>query len=279
MTTIGELVKSASQRLEAAGIDEPCANSEFAAAFVLNKKRTFIKAFGQTPVCAREEKKFNDIISRKIKGEPLAYIIGDAEFMGRVFAVNPDVLIPRPETEELILNSVNFLESAPKTILDLCAGSGCIAVSLSFIYPHAQITAADICERTLKVAQGNAKAHKSRVKFVKSDLFDAIDEQFDFIISNPPYIPSQDIESLAPQVKLEPRAALDGGAHGLEIIKRIIRAAPRYLNAGGLLALETGINEPEKVVKLFKEGVWSRPIIVKDNAGIDRFVFSRKIYG
>lgn len=279
MITIKQLVDGASKELELKGIDEPQAHAELIAAFVLNKSRTYIRAFGDNLIYDKEEKLFNKILKEKLSGKPLAHIIGEAEFMGRLFTVGPTVLIPRPETEELVEQSVKHLCGIkPDAILDMCSGSGCIAISLAFIFPQVQIIGADISKEALEVARKNSDNMNLglRVQFVQSDLFKNIKGGFDLIISNPPYIPTEVIKTLSPEVQSEPHIALDGGKDGLKIIKKIIDAAPSFLKEGGLLALEIGFGQSEKVLKFFSGQYWQTPFTGKDFAGIERFVFARK---
>ena len=279
MITVRQLVERAEQRLQAKGIGEPEAHAELIAAFVLNKSRTYIRAFGDNLIYDKEEKLFNKILEEKLSGKPLAHIIGEAEFMGRLFTVGPTVLIPRPETEELVEQSVKHIfGSKPDFILDMCSGSGCIAVSLAFLFPSAQVTGADISQGAIEVARKNASNMNlnKRVSFVQSDLFENIKGRFDLIISNPPYIPTEVIKTLSPEVQSEPHIALDGGSDGMDIIKKIILAAPVYLKEGGLLALETGYGQSQKVLQFFKEQYWQETFTGKDFAGIERFIFARK---
>lgn len=279
MITVRQLVERAEQRLQAKGIGEPEAHAELIAAFVLNKSRTYIRAFGDNLIYDKEEKLFNKILEEKLSGKPLAHIIGEAEFMGRLFTVGPTVLIPRPETEELVEQSVKHISgSKPDFILDMCSGSGCIAVSLAFLFPSAQVTGADISQGAIEIARKNASNMNlnKRVSFVQSDLFENIKGRFDLIISNPPYIPTEVIKTLSPEVQSEPHIALDGGSDGLDIIKKIILAAPVYLKEGGLLALETGYGQSQKVLQFFKEQYWQETFTGKDFAGIERFIFARK---
>lgn len=279
MITISQLIEEGKAKLTVAGIDEPDVHSELIAAFVLNKSRTYLRAFSQNLVYEKQEKLFKTILEEKLKGRPLAHIIGSCEFMGRLYQVSPTVLIPRPETEELIEQSLKQLKMRlPNTILDMCTGSGCIAISLAFLFHHAQITAVDISQEALDTALLNAKNLNvaKRINFVKSNLFKNIDKTFDFIISNPPYIPSDIIGTLSTEVLCEPRLALDGGKEGLDIIRKIVRESYNYLNSNGLLALEIGCGQAPKVVKFFKEDIWQTPQVIKDFAGIERFVFVRK---
>ena len=272
MITIKQLVDGAKERFDAKGVDEALAHAELIAAFAFNKSRTYIRAFGQNVVYEKEEKLFNKIVEEKLSGKPLAHIIGEAEFMGRLFSVGPTVLIPRPETEELVEETIKNLPlKRPSRILDLCSGSGCIAISLAFTFPSAEIIGADISPEALQVARKNAENMNlgKKVNFIQSDVFENISGEFDFIISNPPYIPTDVIATLSPEVRNEPRLALDGGPDGLDVIRKIISSAPAYLKPGGLLALEI-------VLKFFNAEEWQEPFSRKDFAGIERFIFARK---
>lgn len=279
MITIKQLVDGAKERFDAKGVDESLAHAELIAAFAFNKSRTYIRAFGQNVVYEKEENLFNKIVEEKLSGKPLAHIIGEAEFMGRLFSVGPTVLIPRPETEELVEETIKNLPlKQPSRILDLCSGSGCIAISLAFTFPSAEIIGADISPEALRVARKNAENMNlgKKVNFVQSDIFENIEGEFDFIISNPPYIPTDVIATLSPEVRNEPRLALDGGLDGLDVIRKIIASAPAYLKSGGLLALEIGCAQSEKVLKFFNAEEWQAPFSRKDFAGIERFIFARK---
>ena len=206
------------------------------------------------------------------RGEPLQYILGYGWFYGYRFNLCEDVLIPRPETEELVrmvLDDTAGATEKPAALLDVCTGSGCIAIALS-TFSSAKVTASDISEKALAVARKNAKEHKADVKFVLSDLFGNIEGRFDIIVSNPPYIPTADIEGLDKEVKdHEPRLALDGGEDGLDICRKISVEAGEHLKDGGLLLLECGIGQAHEIVKML-EGYDCG--IIKDLQGIERIV-------
>ena len=214
------------------------------------------------------------IADERLTGRPLWYIIGDTDFCGYTIKVDERVLIPRPETEELVMMALDEVKGNAK-ILDLCTGSGAIAISVAKELEKkgvkAEVTASDISEDALVLARENAENNGAAVRFVQSDLFENIDESFDLIIRNPPYSPSADIEELQREVKdFEPRLALDGGADGLDIYRRIAETACQKLNAGGVLLMEVGIGEAEEIVKLFKDN--SGAMIAQDFNGIDRYV-------
>ena len=276
MKTIKQVVFSVTNILNSAGVAEAAANAEFIICTLLGRSRTEILAFGSAVFPAEKEEILNSVVKQKIAGKPLEYIFNQATFLGRKFYVDERVLIPRPETEELVLKTQKKLKHTPKNILDLCTGSGCIGISLALNYPSAQVTCSDISAPALQVAKQNAKTHKAKTNFIESDLFKNLQGKFDLIISNPPYIKEDDILTLSPEVKQEPRLAQIGGKEGTEIIEKIIQAAPKFLTPGGLLALEIGDKEGQKVLQFFSRDIWSNFILEHDFTGLERFVFAIK---
>ena len=276
MKTVKQVVLDVTNILNSAGVAEPAANAEFIICSILGKSRTEILAFGDSVFPAEKEEILNTVIKQKIEGLPLEYIFNSADFLGRKFYVDERVLIPRPETEELVLKAQKKLKHTPKNILDLCTGSGCIGISLALNYPKAQVTCSDISAPALKVAKQNAATHKAKINFIESDLFNNLTGSFDLIISNPPYIKEDDILTLSPEVKQEPRLAQIGGKEGTEIIEKIIKAAPQFLTPGGMLALEIGDKEGQKVLQFFSRDIWSNFILAHDFAGLERYIFAIK---
>lgn len=276
MKTVKQVVSDITDILNSAGVAEPAANAEFIICTLLGKSRTEILAFGNIDFPEDKQELLNKIIQEKIAGKPLEYIFNSADFLGRRFYVDERVLIPRPETEELILKTQKKLKTAPKNILDLCTGSGCIGITLALNYPTANVTCSDISAPALDVAAQNAKTHKAKIKFTKSNLFANINGTFDLIISNPPYIKEDDIKTLSTEVRQEPRLAQIGGKEGTEIIEQIIQAAPKFLAPGGLLAMEIGDKEGQKVLQFFSRDIWRDFVVERDFTGLDRFVFAHK---
>ncbi|MDD5730642.1 MAG: peptide chain release factor N(5)-glutamine methyltransferase [Candidatus Omnitrophica bacterium] len=224
-------------------------------------------------------------LKRRIRGEPIAYILGKQEFMGLDFKVNKDVLIPRQETEILVESAIKaagtlkLSRSGPLKILDVGTGSGCIAISLAKFLPREEISAVDVSEKALAVALENAKLHDARVKFINSDLFvrcPTPEARYDIIVSNPPYIPSLEIEKLQPEVRYEPRAALDGGNDGLDFYRRIIKSAGEYLKDNGLLIMEMGFGQKDAVKNILqKSGNFEIIDMVKDYSDIERVIIGK----
>jgi len=215
-------------------------------------------------------------------GIPYQYITKESEFMGLSFAVNEAVLIPRPETEHLVEIGLQHLKNLSQTrpehaalrVLDLCTGSGCVAIAIAKINPDCTIVASDLSTEALALARENALHNgvEDRISFVQSDLFENINASFDLILSNPPYIPSEDLPGLQEEVRKEPSLALDGGSDGLDFYRIIASHAEELLSEGGLLALECGIGQAEDIKKMFEnyKNVLSIPIISRDYAGIER---------
>ncbi len=267
-----EILKHTKSRFERAGIDEE--EAEWIFALKLDMPKSAI-AGGEERILKRAQvQAIFDVVDERLTGRPLWYIIGDTDFYGYKIQVDERVLIPRRETEELALHVINSAEEGYK-ILDLCTGSGAIAIAVSKELEkrgvEATVTASDISDGALELARQNVAANKANVQFIKSDLFARIRERYNIIVSNPPYIPSSDIEGLQREVKdYEPRLALDGGEDGLDYYRRIAEDAPKCLARGGMIILEVGDGQATDVAKLFKYAEYT--MILKDMADKDRFV-------
>ena len=259
--------------LEKAGIDD-FAEAEWLVANVLGCGKLGLKLV-QTLTDAQVRDVFN-ALERRLKNEPLEKIFGFTEFYGLRFKVNKSVLTPRPETELLVENVLKALGEAPYKVLDLCTGSGAIAISIAK-NSTADVVGVDISEDALAVAKRNAEINDVAVKFKQSDLFSNVKyKKFDVIVSNPPYIKTDDIPLLAPEVKnFDPTIALDGGADGLYFYRRIGEEAPKFLRAGGKLFLEIGIRQGAKVKKILTDNFEDIKIL-KDYNGIQRIVVATK---
>lgn len=277
--SVRDSLAQAEQVLTQSGCTEPRANAEFLLAHLLHTSRTWLTAFGQEPLPADKQQAYERLVARHAAGEPLAYITGFQPFCNLEISVTPDVLIPRPETEELVDWAAHFFNpAAPLKILDLCTGSGCIALALAEQLPHACVTAVDISPRALQVARHNAERLKlqEKITFIESDLWENVQGDFDIIVSNPPYIPSGDLPGLMREVQAEPALALDGGPDGLQLTRQIIRRAGRFTHAGSILGLELCQGQPAGVAALLNGLGW-RATVKKDIFGIERFVLAQKI--
>lgn len=202
--------------------------------------------------------KFKRIESRRLRGEPLQYLLGETEFYGLPLKVNRAVFIPRPETEvltERVISRYRFFKE-PLRILDLCTGSGNIAIALAKNLSHCQIIAADISSQALELAGSNAKLNNinnGKIKFLKSDLFNDIKGKFDIITINPPYIPTYEIKKLAKELDFEPAISLDGGIDGLDFYKRIFDRAHEFMNESSVLFMEIADNQAEQLKALLEK--------------------------
>lgn len=277
--TVRDSLAQAEQVLTQSGCTEPRANAEFLLAHLLHTSRTWLTAFGQELLPTDKQQAYERLVARHAAGEPLAYITGFQPFCNLEISVTPDVLIPRPETEELVDWAAHFFNpAAPLKILDLCTGSGCIALALAAQLPHACVTAVDISPRALQVARHNAERLKlqEKITFIESDLWENVQGDFDIIVSNPPYIPSGDLPGLMREVQAEPALALDGGPDGLQLTRQIIRRAGRFTHAGSILGLELCQGQPAGVAALLNGLGW-RATVKKDIFGIERFVLAQKI--
>ena len=247
--------------------------------YVLKKDRVYLTINSDTALTDTEYAEFTKYIEQIIDGKPVQYIIQKQEFMGMKFFVNEDVLIPQPDTEILIETVLDICKRYGKQslrILDLCTGSGAIAISLSKIL-NTQVFASDVSTKALKVAEKNNVLNNSKVEFIESNLFEQINgEKFDIIVSNPPYIKNEEIKSLSKQVQNEPYIALAGGEDGLDFYRKIIDEAYKYINKNGYLCLEIGYDQKEDVENLLKENKnYSEIKTIQDFSGNDRCTIAK----
>ncbi len=265
------LLKNTKKRFAAANIEED--EAEWIFALTLNIAKSAV-ATDEYILKVAQAKEIIRIANERLTGRPLWYIMGDTSFYGYKIKVDERVLIPRPETEELASLVIGSAEEN-FSILDLCTGSGAIAIA---VYKELEkrgvpvkMTAIDISEGALEVAKENAAANEANIHFMQSDMFKRLRGRFDIIVSNPPYIPSKDIDELQTEVRdFEPRLALDGGVDGLDYYRKIAQDATKYLNRGGMIILEVGEGEADAVLRMFKSASYT--MIIKDFNGVDRFV-------
>lgn len=258
-------------------LDTARRDAELLLRHVTGKDRAFLLTHADDEVASAELARYEQFLARRAQHEPIQYIVGEQEFYGLVLRVTPDVLIPRPETEHLVeavLGRVS--KNAPLRIADVGTGSGAIAIALAHALPHATITALDSSRAALEVARQNAKRHRleNRIRFLESDLLDAVaEESFDAIVSNPPYI--SDDEVLEEQVRsYEPHSALYAGPSGLEIDRRLIPQAWRGLNPRGWLLMEIGHDQHDAIAALLAD--WDEVEFIHDLQGIPRVAIAKK---
>ena len=223
-----------------------------------------------------EYEKFKKFFNRRLKNEPIAYIIEKCEFMGMNFLLNNHTLIPRPDTEILVEKAIEIINKNNfNNALDIGTGSGAIAISLAK-YCNINVTALDINDKAIEMAKKNANINKVKnIEFIQSDIFEKINNKYDIIVSNPPYIKTQDIKTLEKNVKnYEPILALDGGKSGLIFYEKITNNAIKYLNKNGYLMFEIGYDQAEDVKNIMENNNFYNTTVLKDLSGLDRVVFA-----
>lgn len=258
------------------GIDNARLETEWLLASALGLDRVGIYLNLDKPLKAEELASCRALVARRAKREPLQYILGSQEFLGLDFLVAPGVLIPRHDTEVLVEEALRRAQGA-RTILDIGVGSGCIAVALAKRLPEAELLGVEKSAEAMAIAQENARRHGVRLTLFEGSLFEPLaDRRFDLIVSNPPYIPTADMETLQPEVRdFEPQGALDGGPDGLDYYRRIVPEARNHLNGGGWLMVELGIGQAADVTAIFVHAGFQDCFSAKDPAGIERVVGGR----
>lgn len=273
--SLKELFALGVNRLKKAEIEE----SELDAWYILEK----ITGLGRAEYFIHSEdiiekdkaEEFFRLIERRSKRIPLSYVIGTRDFFGLTFKVNENVLIPEQETEILVEEVIKHSEG--KTVLDMCTGSGCIAISIALFGKPLKVTASDISEKALEVAVENAKnLEVCEISFIQGDMFENITEKFDIIVSNPPYIKTKVIDELMPEVRdYIPRLALDGDEDGLKFYRIISKEAVKKLNKNGRIFYEIGYNQSRAVASILLENGFTDVKIMKDYSGLDRIVMAK----
>ncbi len=264
--------------LKSNNIDSPKLKARLLLQYVLKKSRQYLIVYDNEEVGKKEQWEYFVNIDKLAKGVPLQHITHTQEFMKMDFYVDENVLIPRPDTEILVEEVINIAKKMDKPkILDLCTGSGAIAISIAKNVPNAEVYAIDISETALDIASKNAQRLEANVKFIKSDLFKNLKNmKFDIIVSNPPYIKKEDIQYLSEDVKKEPQIALDGGYDGLDFYRKISKQAIDYLKFGSFLCFEIGYDQKEEVTEIIEKlehykGTYCK----KDLCGNDRIIITQ----
>lgn len=278
--TIQEAINKATIKLKTKAIDSPKLKARLLMQFVLNQSRQYLMVYDEKKLTQEQEKKYLEVVEQLIKGIPLQHITHRQEFMKMDFYVNNHVLIPRPDTEVLVEEVIQIAKKInAKKILDLCTGSGAIAISLAKYIEDSQITATDISREALEIAELNAKRQQvdKQIAFLQSDLFEDLPkEKYDIIVSNPPYIKKEMIKNLDKEVQKEPYIALDGGQDGLNFYRKIIQQAYEFLKYRGYLCLEIGYDQKIDVIELIEQeekyvGTYGK----KDLYGNDRVIVTK----
>jgi release factor glutamine methyltransferase len=276
--TFGALIEKAAQDL-AADRDpgEARRDAQVLLGFALGVSRAGLIARADQVADPEAAAKFQSLVALRANGHPVAYLVGAKEFCGLLLRVTPDVLIPRPETEELVEAALERLpEGETCKVVDLGTGSGCIAIAIARERPAAQVTAVDTSSPALALARENAAAHDVEVEFLQSDWFSELGgRRFDLVVANPPYVAGDDAHLQQGDLRFEPRAALAAGADGLVDLRRIAGAAPKYLHPGGWLLLEHGYDQAGACRDLLHDAGFAELVFLADIAGLPRIAGGR----
>lgn len=273
--TVLETLTAATEYLQRHAVESPRLNAEHLLAHVLGKKRLDLYLEFDRPLSDAERAPLRALVRDRALGRPLDHLLGSADFFGRQFRSDARALIPRPETEQLI--ELILARKPFRRILDIGTGSGVIAITLALELPGSEVTALDLHAEALSLARENAEKLSAPIAFEQADLLPSSGEPFDLIVANLPYIPAGDIPTLQREVLHDPVTALDGGPDGLDLIRRLITAAPSLLQPGGLLALEIGHDQSPAVRTLLQDNNYRDILLLQDYQGIERFALA--VYG
>ncbi|MCK4739766.1 MAG: peptide chain release factor N(5)-glutamine methyltransferase [Deltaproteobacteria bacterium] len=286
MTTLQKIVVGVEETLGSYGVPAPKREALLMLSTLLGIKPGAVFFKDGSLLNARAEVELNQWLKRRKKREPLNYITGECDFWSLTFMVTPKVLIPRPETEQLVEETLLAVkDKKTPLILDLCTGSGCVGISIASELKDSRLVATDLSSDALAIAKANAEKNKvsSQIDYLEGNLFEALDKRnlalsFDVITSNPPYINSADIDGLAPEVSVfEPRISLDGGTDGLILIRKIINDAPKFLKPGGTLLMEFGFGQAKDILNIVEEcKAFEEVETLKDLSGIERVLRVKK---
>lgn len=273
MTTYGELLKSGEKELLASGISDAGIDAWYLLEYLTGMTRAGFFLERDREVSDEIKDRYVSLIQRRKEHIPLQHITGTQEFMGFDFFVNENVLVPRQDTECLVENVLPYADG--KKILDMCTGSGCIIISLKKLVETADCTGADISKKALEVAKKNAASNKAEVYFVESDMFENINEKYDIIVSNPPYIRPEVIKTLEPEVREhDPMLALDGGEDGLMFYHILAKEGKKHLASSGMMFMEIGYDQGRAVKDIFEDEGFKDVVVRKDLCENDRVVIA-----
>lgn len=274
---IKDIIDCATEKLKSAGVVDYIIDVWILAEYVFDVKRTDFYINPNITVSKDRAEKYLMMVDRRASKIPVQYLTGTQEFMGLVFKVNESVLIPRQDTEILAEQVIEFVGDKELRVLDMCTGSGCIAISIDRLCKNAKVMAADISHKALEVAGDNNLLNGAGVKFIQTDLFENIRGTFDVIVSNPPYIKTEEVYRLMDEVrKYEPLDALDGDFDGLKFYRLICDQALTYLNDNGKIFFEIGYDQGKSVPELLNEKGFKSIKVIKDLSGNDRVVIAGK---
>ena len=275
--TVLEVLQSTTAYFKKRGIENSRLNAEHLLAHALGRTRMELYLEFERTLGEAELAPLRELVQRRGEGEPLDHLLGTVEFCGHTFLCDKRALVPRPETEQLVEIVESKIENRKSKILDVGTGSGVIALTLARKFPEAQIFAVDVSEDALALARENAArlGLSGRVQFRKSDLLENLDERFDLIVANLPYIATQDRHTLSREVLHDPEVALFAGVHGDEFVRELIEQAPPRLRPGGMLALEIGLDQSKALLSALAEKNYRDICSKNDYSGVTRFLFAR----
>jgi len=277
--TVLEVLQSTTGYFQKRNIDSPRLNAEHLLAHVLSRKRMELYLDFERRLRESELAPLRELVKRRGSGEPLQHLLGTVEFCGRSFRCDKRALVPRPETEQLVELLISHFkpETAYSRMVDVGTGSGVIALTLAAEFPTGEIVGADISEDALMLARENAErlGLVDRIRFLRSNLLESVEPDFDLIAANLPYVSTEDRQNLSREVLHDPEVALFAGARGDEVVRQLIAQAPAWLRPGGMLALEIGIGQSETLVAALAEKNYRDISTEKDYSGVIRFLFAR----
>jgi release factor glutamine methyltransferase len=280
--TIKRLLEWTTSYLQGKGVESARLEAQLLLAHALGCSRTSLYVRYEEVIGDGERAKFRELVQARVKGTPAAHLLGRKEFFSLEFEVGPDVLVPRQDTEWLVTECLTLAKpmDAPR-VLDVGTGSGCVAVAVAARHKTASVIAIDVSPQALAVARRNAEKHKvsERVRFLQGDLFAPLAEEdrFDFILSNPPYVPAGDLAGLAPEVRdHDPRLALDGGPDGFTVIDRLIAGAAERLSENGWLLFEIGVGQEAEARRRLEQAGWDVGKAITDAGGVPRVMKARR---
>lgn len=276
MKTLSEVLQLATQYLEKQGVTRPRKNAQQILSFFLGLKPMELYMFFDRPVEEKELEPCRLALKRRSMGEPLDYILGKIGFYHTSIRVTPDVLIPRQETEIMLSSICQQIGQMSGKALDLCTGSGCLAIGLKKAIPTLDVTATDLSLAALKIAEDNGKANSLNIRWLHGDLTKPVgNEKFDLVLCNPPYIAESEYATLEKEVRLyEPKMALVSGSTGYEFFERLAHELPLILNNGAKIFFEIGFSQKTGILEIFSSHCWREVRVDKDWAGQDRFFSS-----
>jgi release factor glutamine methyltransferase len=275
--TVLQVLQSTADFFARKGVESPRLNIEHLLADALGKRRIDLYLEFDRTLSEKELVPLREKVRRRVDGEPLQYLLGSWDFFGRAFRTDQRALIPRPETEILVEIALKVIRAKPSSrnrLLDVGTGSGVLAITLALECPSLSVVGSDVSPLALNLARENAEERglERRIEWIESDLLKSVSGPFDFLVANLPYIPTAELPKLASEVQRDPQIALDGGADGLSVIRRLVQDAPNVLTGGAFVILEVGFDQADRVTDLMRAQKFRDISVENDYQGVRRFV-------